>query len=108
MNPLSAVTKAITFPFHALFVTGLCFFINWFTSPHVWWAQWVAFGMAVALLCVWARALRVIVTTVGVAGGAYLLTRWWTARKTGAPFDPVRQGTEHRMAARDGSTVPTR
>ncbi len=80
MNPLSALIKAVTFPFHALFVTGLCFFINWFTSPGHWWAQWVAFGMTIALLCVWARALRVIVATVGVVGAAVLIRRWWTGR----------------------------
>ena len=86
MNPLNlldapaAVIKAVTFPFRALFVVGLCFFINWFTSPGQWWAQWVAFGMTIAVVCVWARALRVVITTVGLAGGAYLLYRWWTGR----------------------------
>jgi hypothetical protein len=88
MNPLNlldapaAVVKAVTFPFHALFVVGLCFFINWFTSPGHWWAQWVAFGMTIALVCVWARAVRVLITTVGLAGGAYLVYRWWTGRKS--------------------------
>ena len=69
MNPFKAVenlSKAVTFPFTALFVVGLCGFINWFTSPGHWWVQWVAFGMAIALLCIWARALR------AVAGAAIL------------------------------------
>lgn len=80
MNPLSAVVKAVTFPLQWIFVVGLCYFINWVTSPDEWWAQWVAFGMTIALVCVWARALKVIVATVGLAGGAYLVHRWWTGR----------------------------
>ena len=82
LEPVAALVKAVTFPFTAIFVVGLCYFINWFTSPGHWWAQWVAFGMGIALLCVWARALRVIVTTIGLAGGGYLLYRWWTQRIT--------------------------
>ena len=81
MNPLSAVIKAVTFPFRALFVVGLCFVVNWFTSPGAWWVQWVAFGMAIATLCVWARALKVVVATAGLAGGAWLVHRWWTRRR---------------------------
>ena len=71
-----------------MFVVGLCFFINWFTSPGAWWAQWVAFGMAIATLCDWARALKVVVATVGLAGGAYFVHRWWTQRgRTSAGVD---------------------
>jgi threonine/homoserine/homoserine lactone efflux protein len=40
----------------------------------------VLFGMVIATLCVWMRALRVIVATVGLAGGAYLVYRWWNNR----------------------------
>lgn len=93
MNPLSAVIKAVTFPFHAIFVVGLCYFINWFTSPGQWWAHWVLFGMTIALLCVWARALKVVIATVGIAGGAYLLHRWWTQRRAADDYSvdvPVR------------------
>ena len=79
-DPLSAVVKAVTFPFHAIFVVGLCYAINALTSPGVWWAQWVALGMGIALLCVWARALKTIVAAAGLAGGVWLLHRWWTGR----------------------------
>ena len=82
MNPLSAVIKAVTFPLQWIFVVGLCYFINWTTSPDEWWAQWVAFGMTIALVCVWMRALKVIVATVGLAGGVYLVHRWWTGRRS--------------------------
>ena len=59
LEPVGALLKAITFPIKAVFIVGLCYFINWFTSPHDWWAQWVLFGMVIATLCVWMRALRV-------------------------------------------------
>jgi hypothetical protein len=78
--PLAAVIKAVTFPFKAIFVVGLCYFINWFTSPGEWWANWVLFGMVIATVCVWFRALRAVIETVGIAGGIYLLYRWWNGR----------------------------
>lgn len=83
MNPLKAAEdlgKAVTFPFTFLFVVGLCAFINWFTSPGHWWFQWVAFGMGIALICIWARALKILVATVGIAGIGYFLYRWWAGR----------------------------
>jgi threonine/homoserine/homoserine lactone efflux protein len=87
LNPLGAVIKAITFPFHALFVVGLCWFINTVTSPQTHWWHWVAFGMTIALIGVWFRALRVLIETIGVVGGAYLVYRWWTNRRGGQALD---------------------
>ena len=83
MNPVKAIeslTKAVTFPFTFLFVVGLCAFINWFTSPGHWWFQWVAFGMGIALICIWARALKILVATVGIADLSYFFYRWWQGR----------------------------
>lgn len=80
LQPLADVVKAVTFPFKALFVIVVCAGINWFTTPHHWWVQWVVFGMIIATLVVWLRALRAIVATVGLAGGAYLVYRWWNNR----------------------------
>jgi hypothetical protein len=83
MNPLSPVTdivKAVLFPIQAVFVVGICYFINAFTSPHHWWAHWVLFGMMIATLCVWMRAFRTIVATVGIVGAGYLVHRWWKNR----------------------------
>jgi hypothetical protein len=88
LNPLAAVIKAVTFPFTAIFVVGLCYFINFFTSPHHWWAQWVLFGMVIATIVVWMKALRIIITTVGLAGAAYLIHRWWTGRQEKHPINP--------------------
>jgi hypothetical protein len=70
MNPIKDVktlTKAVTTPFEAVFVTGLCAFINVATTPGGWWFQWVALGMAIAVLCAWADAFKVAVR-LGLAG----------------------------------------
>ena len=83
MNPVKAIEdlgKAVTFPFTSLFVVGLCAFINWFTSPGHWWFQWVAFGMTIALICIWARALKILFVAAGVAGIGYLFYRWRATR----------------------------
>ena len=84
MNPLKMITNltnAVVFPFKAVFVVGLCAFINAVTSPGHWWVQWVAFGMAIALLVVWARAIKTALTAGVLAGMGYLAYRWWNARR---------------------------
>ena len=83
MNPVNVVSdlgKAVTFPFTFLFVVGLCAFINWFTSPGHWWFQWVAFGMGIALICIWARALRILLASAVAAGIGNFFFRWWANR----------------------------
>lgn len=83
MNPFKTVEsliKAVTFPFTCLFVVGICALINVMTAPGHWWVQWVAFGMGIALLGVWARAFKTLVATAGAAGIAYLVYRWWKKR----------------------------
>lgn len=83
MNPLTIVsnlTAAITYPFRMIFVVGLCAFIDYFTSTGVWWVQWVAFGMGIGLIAVWARAFKTLVLTVGVAATGYFVYRWWQNR----------------------------
>lgn len=59
-RPFKNLTDAVTMPFQAIFVVGLCFFINWMTSPGYWWVKWVAFGMGIAVLVAWARALKTL------------------------------------------------
>ncbi len=84
MNPLKIVTNltaAITYPFRMIFVVSLCAFINYFTSPSVWWVQWVAFGMGISLIAVWARAIKTLVLTIGVAAIGYFVYRWWQNRQ---------------------------
>lgn len=68
MNPYSFVTdpinnlwNAVAKPFKALFVVGLCYFINRVTSPENPWWHWVAFGVSIAVLVAWARAFKTIV-----------------------------------------------
>lgn len=84
MNPLKMITNltnAVVFPFKAVFVVGLCAFINAVTSPGHWWVQWVAFGMTIALLVVWARAIKTALTAGVLAGMGYLAYRWWKGRE---------------------------
>jgi UDP-N-acetylmuramyl pentapeptide phosphotransferase/UDP-N-acetylglucosamine-1-phosphate transferase len=93
MNPVKAVadlTKAVMFPFTSLFVVGLCGAINWMASPGHWWVQWVAFGMGVALLCVWARALKTVIVAGLLAGLACLAYCWWNRRP---PRNPGQDST---------------
>jgi hypothetical protein len=80
LNPIKPLTDAITFPFTCIYVVGLCTFINYFTSPGHWWVQWVAFGMGIALISVWFRALKFLIATVGVAAVGYFIYRWWQNR----------------------------
>jgi len=87
LKPLKVFTDAITFPFTALFVIGITGFVNWMTSPGHWWFQWVVFGMVIALISIWARALKALALTLGVAGLAGLAWyAWkkWQARNAGS------------------------
>lgn len=71
-DPIDNLWDAVAQPFKALFVVGLCWFINRFTSPeHAWW-HWVAFGMSIAVLVAWARAFKTIVLLVV----AFYVGRW--------------------------------
>ena len=83
-KPVTDLTDAITYPFKAIFVVGLCAFINAFTSPGHWWVQWVALGMAIGLLRVWARALKTAITAGMLGGLGYLAYRWWKGRNENA------------------------
>jgi len=53
--PIDSLWEAVAKPFKALFVVGLCYFINRVTSPENPWWHWVAFGMSIAVLVAWAR-----------------------------------------------------
>ena len=78
VNPFSTLRDAVTLPFTAVFVIGLCTFINWMTSPGHWWVQWVILGMGIAVICAWWRALKLI-----VAGSALTLLGAWAYRHWG-------------------------
>jgi len=77
LKPLNVFTDAITFPLFAIFVIGVTGMVNWMVSPGVWWFKWAAFGMVIAVLCVWARALKALVLAIGVAGIAAFLYQAW-------------------------------
>lgn len=79
MNPFESLGSAVTLPLKAVFVVGVCFVINWMTSPGHWWVQWVALGMGIAVASAWWRAAKVL-----VAGGALVaLVAWWHKRSEG-------------------------
>jgi hypothetical protein len=78
MNPFKLITRpfkdvadAITMPFKAIFVVGLCAVINYMTSPGHWWVQWVALGMGIAVLVAWARAAKTIALLALIAWVGY-------------------------------------
>jgi hypothetical protein len=98
MNPFSFITQpignlwdAVAAPFRAIFVVGLCYFINMFTSPNANWWKWVAFGMIISVIVAWARAFK----TIALLLAAYYVGRW-VYRKYGedakAKFDEWMNG----------------
>lgn len=71
-RPVGDVVQAVTMPVKFLFVVGLCSFINWMTFSGTWWVQWVAFGMGIAVLVAWARAVKSLAVLGLLAWGS----RW--------------------------------
>lgn len=92
VNPIRTLHKALTLPFTALFVVGLCLLINILTAPGHWWVQWVALGMGIAVAVAWLRALKVL-----VAGAAIAALGTWAYRHWG---DEGRRRVETLFAAR--------
>ena len=78
-RPIKNLTDAIFMPFKAVFVVGLCWFINAMTYHGQWWVKWVAFGMGIAVLLAFARAAKTVLML--------LLLAWagrWVYRRYGA------------------------
>ncbi len=71
-EPIDNLWDAVAKPCKALFVVGICYFINRVTSPENPWWHWVAFGMSIAVLVAWARAARTLVFLVAV----FYVGRW--------------------------------
>ncbi|MBL8325135.1 MAG: hypothetical protein JNJ89_09290 [Rubrivivax sp.] len=113
-SPIKTLWHAFAMPFKAIFVVGLCFFINQFTSPaHAWW-HWVALGMGIAVLVAWARALKTIVLLLVVFYvGRWIYRRYGEAAK--ARFDqwvgtrgtaPAGSAGESAPAGSAGASAP--
>jgi hypothetical protein len=79
MRPIRDLTQAVTMPFKALFVVGLCALINVMTSPGQWWFQWVALGMGIATVVALARGIRTALVL-----GAVAWVGWWVYRRYGS------------------------
>jgi hypothetical protein len=79
MNPLRDLTQALTMPFRALFVVGLCAVINAMTYSGHWWVKWVALGMGIATVVALAKGARSLAVLALVA-----LAGWWIYRRYGA------------------------
>lgn len=79
MNPLRDLTQALTMPFRALFVVGLCAVINAMTYSGQWWFKWVALGMGIATVVALAKGARSLAVLALVA-----LAGWWIYRRYGA------------------------
>ena len=79
MNPLRDLTQALTMPFRALFVVGLCAVINAMTYSGHWWVKWVALGMGIATVVALAKGARSLAVLALVA-----LVGWWIYRRYGA------------------------
>jgi hypothetical protein len=111
------VWDAVARPFQAVFVVGLCYFINQFTSPWAPWWHWVAFGMALSVLVAWARAFKTIAFLVA----AFYVGRWvyrrygdaakarfddWVGGRTAAPGSAAAAAAATSAAApRDAQAV---
>lgn len=108
-RPVRDLTEAVTMPFKALFVVGLCGAINAMTFQGVWWVKWVALGMGIATLVALARGLRTLLVLALVAWvGVKIHQRYGTAAK--AAFDEwarQRQPAVHEVlrAWREGTNT---
>jgi hypothetical protein len=79
MRPVNDLVDAVTMPFKALFVVGLCWAINAMTFSGTWWVKWVALGMGIATVVALARGLRTfVVLALAAAAG------WWIYKRFGA------------------------
>ena len=97
-SPFSTLTRAITAPLNFIFVVGLCLFINWMVSPGNWWVKWVAFGMGIAVIVAWARALKLLfIVGVFAAIGYFIYKRYGAEAK--AKYDAWRKGGEPKQPA---------
>lgn len=90
MKPIRDLTRLVTMPFTALFVTGICWFINAMTSPGQRWWHWVALGMGIATVLAVGRGLRTLLA---------LALAWWVGRALLRRYGPsVRAAFDAWMA----------
>ncbi|MBX3633844.1 MAG: hypothetical protein KF683_00340 [Rubrivivax sp.] len=97
LRPVRDLTEAVVMPIRAVFVVGLCWFINSMTYAGVWWVKWVALGMGIAVLVAWARAARTLFVLALVAlVGRWVWKRWGDDAKR--QFDDWVRRTQPKAA----------
>ncbi|HEX4858836.1 MAG TPA: hypothetical protein VFV17_07425, partial [Usitatibacteraceae bacterium] len=57
-----------------------CTLVNAMTSPGHWWVQWVAMGLAIAVIVKLGRALRTLIVAGTLTALAIVAWRWWKQR----------------------------
>jgi hypothetical protein len=81
MKPVQDLVQAVTMPFKALFVVGLCWVISRMTHSGDWWL-WVALGMGIATVVALGRGLRTALVLGLVAFiGWKIYQRWGGAAR---------------------------
>jgi hypothetical protein len=109
-RPVRDLTEAVTMPFKALFVVGLCGAINAMTFHGVWWVKWVALGMGIATVVALARGLRTLLVLALVAWVGVKLHRRYgpAARAAFEEWARQRQPAVHEVlrAWREGAAAP--
>jgi hypothetical protein len=97
MNPVSDLYRAVTMPFKAVFVVGLCWFISRMTHSGDWWL-WVALGMGIATVVALAKGLRTALVLGLVAWVGWKIYQRWGEPARQRFDDWVR--TQHPGTAR--------
>lgn len=95
--PVRDITRAITLPFKAVFVVGLCWAINAMTYQGTWWVKWVALGMGIAVAVALARAARSLLLLALIAWVGHRLYQRWGPQAR-AVFEQWVQRTQPQAA----------
>jgi hypothetical protein len=100
MNPVRDLYQAVTMPFKAVFVVGLCWVISQMTHSGNWW-HWVAFGMGIAVVVSLARGLRTALVLGLIAWVGWKIYQRWGAPARQRFDDWVRTQQPHAARVLD-------
>lgn len=94
-RPIENIFDAIFMPFKAVFVVGLCWFINAMTYSGQWWVKWVALGMGIAVIVSLMRGAKALLTLALLAWAGRWIYRRYGAHAR-AQFDDWAERTQPR------------